>query len=262
MSRILFYLLKYTGFNSNYKLLSSVLFVVFFNLTTALSQNAVVLVISPGISTTLGSKPSDFDSNHFYTLAPHLGITTELQYQQLLNQRISLNSGFGICFNNYEFYHNNFNSAYDNEIESKEIATIAFKIPLLIKYEMQTPRLKCDIFSTFGAEMIIIHAYGEGTHFAGGSYGGGGSTDSTLYAVYESYSPNANLRLGIEVNNLLDTKYLNFNVILAYQLFPYGQISITNTVYESGSERVYEGVLFPKLLAFYFGIHIPIFTDL
>ncbi len=267
MRRILFYLLKYVKYKIIIKLspVISIFLIVFFNQTTALPQNAdnaVVFAIAPGISTTLDSKPSDFDNNYFYTLSPHLGVTIELLYQQVLNKLISLNSGFGLSFNNYEFYHYNFNSAYNDEMESKEIASMAYKIPLFVKYKLQIPRLKWDLFSTFGSEIIVIHAYGESIHFGGGSYGGGGNIDSTIYAEYESYSPNANLRLGVEVNNLFDTRNLNLNATLAYQLLPYGQISVTNTVYESGSERVYKGTLFPKLITFYFGIHIPVFTDI
>jgi len=267
MKRIHFYWCGFKDFIGNSRLLSFkfIFLSVFFNQTTALPQNgdnAVVFSIAPGISTTLSSRQSEFDKNHFYTLSPHFGLTMELLYEQHLNRQMSINTGLGISFNNYEFYHYNYNSEYGHETESKEISTVAYKIPLIVKYEIRNTRFKGRLFSTFGSEIVIIHAYGEATHFDGQSFGGGGNIDSTLFAEYDSYSANANLRLGLEVNDLFNKNNLNFNASLVYQLFPYGQISITNTVYESGSVKIYNGILIPKLLIFYFGMHIPIFTDI
>lgn len=82
----------------------------------------------------------------------------------------------------------------------------AIKIPLLVKYQLNVNHFKGDIYTTFGADLLFIHGYSESIYFSGGNYASGSSFDSTLYATYPPFAPNANLRIGVEVDNLFDSK--------------------------------------------------------
>lgn len=223
--------------------------------------NAVVFYLSPGISSTLKSGASTYDNDYFYAAAPYFSFSTALQYQQQLNKQVNLATGFGMHTVTYAFHHENFYQSDEHAQEIKQVQAIAFNIPLGINFTLPTNTKYSSVVAHLGAEIAIIHAYGESTHFEGTLIGGGGSTDSTIYAEYPSFAPNAQLRLGLELNNLFDNPFLNVHSILKYQLLPYGLIHISNTVTESGIEKSYQGTLSPNMIAFYVGLHVPFFVD-
>ncbi|MBK7444028.1 MAG: outer membrane beta-barrel protein [Bacteroidetes bacterium] len=225
-------------------------------------ENALVFSFSPGVSTTLPGASSDFDKKYFYAFSPHLGVSTELLYQQVLNKKTWLSTGLGFNFNKYAFYHTNFTGNTENEVEGISVGCFAIKIPLLVKYQLNVNHFKGDIYTTFGADLLFIHGYSESIYFSGGNYASGSSFDSTLYATYPPFAPNANLRIGVEVDNLFDSKNINFNATLVYQLIPYSTLNIINTVKTTSGEIVYQGSVSPTLLTLFIGIHIPIITDI
>lgn len=250
---------KCTGFYK-FHFISTFILAMLFNYDTALSQkndNAVLFFIAPGISSTLSSKNSEFDKNYFYTWSPHLNFTTELIYQQLLNKQASLNSGIGMSFINYELNHNNYYLAYENENINKRISCISYKIPVFIKYTLNSYKSKFEANATFGGEINLIQAYGESSRISAGS-----GNDSTLSANYEPYAINASVRAGFEFNNLFKNKNLNIFTSFVYQVRPFGQITILNSYTDIGEDIDFKGDLFPKQISFYLGLHYTIFNDI
>ena len=248
--------------NAFYKFhfISIFLLTMLFNYDTALSQkndNAVLFFIAPGISSTLSSKNSDFDKKYFYSWSPHLNFTTELIYQQLLNNRASLNTGIGMSFISYELNHNNYYIAYENENINKRISCLNYKVPVYIKYNLFSNKAKGEVNATFGGEINLIQAYGESSRITAGS-----GNDSTLSAKYEPYAINASIRAGFEFNNLFESKYINLFTFLVYQVRPFGQITILNSYTDIGEDIDFKGDLYPKQISFYLGLHYTIFRDI
>lgn len=240
------------------KIISTVI-CIFFIYNTVLSQNtdnAVLFFIAPGVSSSLNSKKSEFDRKYYSTFSPYLNFTTEIDYRQKLSSSAYLNIGIGISFISYKLIHQNYYLAYENELIDKKISCIVYKIPLYLKYNLIPNSNSHDIAFTLGGEINLINAYGESSKSSGGSV-----TDSTVYTNYEPYALNASIRTGFEFNNFIK-KPLNFFVLFAYQVKPFGQITILNTNTDIGEDVHFAGTLFPKQISLYAGIHYAIFRNL
>jgi hypothetical protein len=211
--------------------------------------NTVSFYVGPGIASTLSFQESKFDKKYFHSFSPYFSLAAELQYNQKLNNYMSLNAGAGLSLIKFSFYHTNYFASFTNEMIYTERSCIKINVPVGFGYKISSSRNPSEIYWTGGCEIEFIHPYGVSAGVKGGGAASAILSDTNLYL----FEINIGLRTGIEVYHPFKKEYINLYGYFSYELFPVQPLTISNSSTDLGENQTFYGELMPGQIAFYFG---------